>query len=191
MTVTNVDLVTEEAYRRIALGDPDVHWELHRGRLREKAGMTFSHNWLWFRLGIELDEQVDPERFVVGVNGGRVRRTAANFYIPDVFVAPTEQTIPLRGRSHVLEVYEEPLPLVVEVWFPSTGDDDVTEKLAEYQARGDREIWLLHSYDRTLTAWRCQHDGSYQHTVYRGAAVRPAFLPDVAVDLDALVASTD
>ena len=190
MTVTNTEVVTEKAYRRIALGDPDIHWELHRGRLREKPGMTFSHNRLWFRLGVDLDGQVDPEKFVVGVNGGRVRRSAANFYSPDVFVAPIELTQPLRNRSDVLEVYDEPLLLVVEVWSPSTGEYDVTEKLAEYQARGDREIWLLHPYERTLTAWVRQPDGTYEQALHHGGTVRPVFLPDVAIDLDALFAST-
>ena len=135
------------------MSDPDVPWELHHARLRKKPGMTFAPNRLWFRLGIELDRQLDPDEFVVGVNGGRLRRSAANYFIPDVFVAPTALTRPLRNRSDTLEVYEEPLPLVVEVWSPSTGDDDLNEKLAECQTRGDLEIWLLHPYDRTLTVW--------------------------------------
>ena len=186
MAATDTTLVSEETYRRLALQDPRVPWELHRGRLREKPEMTFAHSQLWFRLGIELDRQLDPKEFVVGVNGGRVRRSAANFYILDVFVPPMELTGPLRNRSDVLEVYEEPLPLVVEVWSPSTGDYDVNEKLVEYQNRGDREIWLLHPYDRMLTTWQRQPDGSYARTVHHGGLVRPAHLPGVVIDLDAL-----
>jgi Uma2 family endonuclease len=78
------------------------------------------------------------------------------------------------------------MPLVVEVWSPSTGDTDVTDKLRECQERGDVEIWLLHPYERTLTAWRRQPDGSYTETHNTGGIVRPASLPGVAIDLDTL-----
>jgi Uma2 family endonuclease len=57
-------------------------------------------------------------------------------------------------HSLELEIYDEPLPLVAEVWSPSTGGYDVLAKLPEYRRRGDTEIWLLHPYERTLTAWR-------------------------------------
>jgi Uma2 family endonuclease len=90
--------------------------------------------------------------------------------------------------QRTLEVYEDPLPLVVEVWSPSTGDYDVESKLVEYQRRGDLEIWLIHPYDHTLTAWRRQPDGSYAETRYDGGAVQPAALPDVTIDLDSLFA---
>lgn len=188
MAITDTALVGEETYRRIAIGGAYKGVELHRGRLREKPAMTFSHNQLWFRLGIMLDEQLDRNKFVVGVNGGRVRRSSADFYIPDVFVTPTALTRPLRNRSDLLEVYEEPLPLVVEVWSPSTGDYDVNEKLAEYQARGDLEIWRLHPYERTLTAWRRRPAGGYDETLHREGIVRPAALPGVAIDLGDLFA---
>ena len=186
MTITQP--VSEQTYRRLALRDPDGQWELHHGRLREKPGMTFAHNHLMFQLGVLLQQQLRRDEFVVGVNGGRVRRSAANYYIPDVFVAPANLTLPLRDRMDLLEVYADPLPLVVEVWSPSTGDYDVDEKLAEYQQRGDLEVWRLHPYERTLTAWRRRPDGSYEETTHREGLVRPASLSNVAIDLDALFA---
>jgi Uma2 family endonuclease len=76
----------------------------------------------------------------------------------------------------------------VEIWPRSTGDYDVEEKLPEYQRRGDLEIWRLHPYERTLTAWRRQPDGSYTETIYTGGVVHPVALPGVAIDLDALFA---
>lgn len=91
----------------------------------------------------------------------------------------------MRGRPG-LEVYEGPLPLVVEVWSPSTGEYDVDTKLPEYQRRGDLEIWRLHPFDRTLIAWRRQPDGSYSESQYTGGTVRPVALPGVAIDLDTL-----
>jgi len=85
-----------------------------------------------------------------------------------------------------LEVYSEPLPFVIEVWSPSTGDFDVTDKLPEYQARGDAEIWYLHPYERTLTRWLREPDGSYAESVHRGGLTNPTALPDVTIDLASL-----
>lgn len=182
--------MNEEAYRRLAREQPDRQWELHHGRAREKPGMSAEHNDLMFQLGYRLQLRLDPAAFRVRVNAGRLRRPATTSYIPDVAVLPADvERAERRGPGH-LETYDAPLPLVVEVWSPSTGDYDVTEKLAEYQARGDGEIWLLHPYERTLTAWRRQPDGTYQDAIFRGGLVRPVFLPDVAIDLDALFAAT-
>ena len=81
---------------------------------------------------------------------------------------------PLLDQQDVLEVYDQPLPLVVEVWSRSTGDYDVEEKLAVYQQRGDLEIWRIHPYERTLTAWRRLPDGSYEETIHqRGQSSAP------------------
>jgi Uma2 family endonuclease len=88
----------------------------------------------------------------------------------------------------VLEVYDEALPLVVEVRSPSTGTYDVDEKIPEYKRRGDLEIWRVHPFERTMTAWRRQPDGTYTETTYEGGAVQPVALPNVTVDLDALFA---
>ncbi len=85
-----------------------------------------------------------------------------------------------------LEVYAEPLPLVVEVWSPSTGDYDHATKLQDYQQRGDREIWLLHPYEHTLTAWRRRPDGSYARTMHRYGLVTPVALPGGRIDLESL-----
>ena len=75
---------------------------------------------------------------------------------------------------------------MVEVWSPSTGDYDVDAKLPVYQQRGDREIWRIHPYERTLTSWLRQPDGSYQETLHRGGIVALVALPGVTIDLDEL-----
>jgi len=72
------------------------------------------------------------------------------------------------------------------VWSPSTGEYDVHVKLREYQLCGDAEIWLIHPYDQTLTAWRLQPDGSYGMTIYREGVVTPVALPDVRIDVATL-----
>ena len=181
-------MVSESTYRRIALEDPDGQWELHCGALRQKPNMTVEHNYIGRRLHRFLIQQLDEREFDVVVNDGRVRRSAQNYYIPDVYVVPMDLIRPLRRRPDVLEAYEVPLPLVVEVWSPSTGAYDVEAKLVEYQRRGDREIWRIHPYERTLIAWRRQDDGSYTETLYTAGIVEPVALPNMRIDLEALFA---
>ena len=78
---------------------------------------------------------------------------------------------------------------MVEVWSPSTGDYDVDAKLPVYQQRGDLEIWRIHPYERTLTTWRRQPDGSYEETLHRDGTITPVALPGVTIDLGALLDS--
>jgi Uma2 family endonuclease len=94
--------------------------------------------------------------------------------------------IPLLDQHDVLEVYDEPLPLVVKVWSRSTGDYSVPEKIVAYQQRGDLEIWRIHPFERTLTVWRRLPGGSYEETIHREGIVSPAALPGVAIDLAGL-----
>ncbi|MEA2642766.1 MAG: hypothetical protein QOF51_4160 [Chloroflexota bacterium] len=177
--------VSEATFRQLALEDPEGHWELVCGDLRRKPGMTAAHNGASTELAFQLMLQLDKAWFRVRINAAHVRRSPENYYIPDVSVLPAELVLPqLPLRS--LEVYDRPIPLVVEVWSPSTGEYDVETKLIEYQRRGDLEIWLVHPYERTLTAWVRQPDGSYTETLYTGGLVQPSALPGVTIDLEAL-----
>ena len=178
--------ISGEAYERLSLAEPDRKWELRDGHLREKPGMTFAHNWLEMKLGYMLMSQLDWSVYQVRVDAGRVRRPSATYFIPDVFVLPAAFTISLRSRSDVLEVYDQPLPLVVEVWSRSTGEYDIEEKLAVYRKRGNLEIWRIHPFKRTLTARRRLPDGSYDETIHYERVVSPAALPGVEIDLTAL-----
>jgi len=180
--------VTERTYQAIALEDPDGKWELHRGRLREKPAMTWEHNDQAVELAVQLHKQLDRQAFRVRVDSARLRRQDETYYIPDVFVVPTSYGDNLHGRQDILEVHDRPVPLVVEVWSPSTGDYDTDAKLPEYQRRGDHEIWRLHPFERTLTVWRRQGDGTYTESIFTGGTIEPIALPGVIVDLDALFA---
>jgi len=148
--------------------------------------MTSDHNWLGQKLGYMLLSQLDWSTYQVRTDAGRVRRPGGTYFIPDVFVVPTALVRPLLGRSDILEVFDQPLPLIVEVWSPSTGDYDVEEKLAIYRQRGDLEIWFIHPYERTLTGWRRLPDGNYETTMFLEGRVSPIALPEVIIDLEAL-----
>jgi Uma2 family endonuclease len=182
--------VTEAEYIRLALEQPQEPWELHCGVLRKKPEMTWDHAFTLRNLGYALHQQLDPHEYEVIMNMGRVRRSAAGYYIPDVYVVPREMARRLyrRGRGE-MESYPEPLPFVGEVWSPSTGGYDLRVKLEEYKGRGDAEIWLIHPYDRTVTAWRKQPDGSYTETVFTEGTIQPVALPGVTIEFDALFAA--
>ncbi|MGH2616782.1 MAG: Uma2 family endonuclease [Thermomicrobiales bacterium] len=186
MAITQTKPVSEETYRRLALDDRNGKLELHHGQLREKPSMSVEHGDIMFHLGVMLQNQLDRGQYRLRANHARLRRSADTYYVLDLAVVPTEIERALREQPGSLDAYAGPLPLVVEIWSPSTGDYDINEKLADYQQRGDPEIWRVHPYERTLTAWRRQSDGTYAETIYRDGTEYPESLPGVAIDLDTL-----
>lgn len=179
-------VLSEQTYHRVALKDSEGQWELHRGQLREKPGMSVAHNRLISRLGFVLQQQLDWGTYEIRVNLGRLRRGDETYDIPDLTVVPAAIVKELLETPGALEVYQRPMPLVVEVWSPSTGDYNVDEKMPEYQRRGDAEIWRLHPFERTLIAWRRRPDGSYEEATHREGVIKAVALPGVEVDLKAL-----
>ncbi|MGH2615593.1 MAG: Uma2 family endonuclease, partial [Thermomicrobiales bacterium] len=162
-------------------------WELHNGVLVEKPAMNWNHGDIIEDLGHSLRPQLNRKAFRVRENEGRLRKPGDTIFISDIAVVPVAYGVEFRDRA-VLAVLSDPLPLVVEVWSPSTGDYDVDAKAPIYQQRGDLEIWRIHPYERTLTAWVRQPDGSYLKIEYRGGIVSPTALPGVEIDLDQLFA---
>ena len=180
--------ISAETYERVALEDPDGRWELVCGALRQKPVMTQEHNRSIRTSARLLIRQLDERRFSVDAGQTKVRTSSGAYFVPDlcVILAEAERR---EAALHPggLEVFEEPLPLIVEAWSPSTGDYDVTTKIPEYRRRGDREIWLIHPYERWLKAWRRQTDGSYTETLFSGdAIIEPIALTGVRIVLAAL-----
>ena len=181
--------VSERLYEELALREPNAGWELVCGRLRRKPAMTIEHNDLMRTLLRLLIAQLDHRLYAVDMNTTKARSSSGTYYIPDLCVIPRSLIQRLRHISLVFEVYADPLPLVIEVWSPSTGEYDVEDKLREYQTRGDEEIWRVHPYERTLTAWRKQSDGTYTEAAYAaetGVIVPVTSLPGVQIALDEL-----
>lgn len=180
-------MISLRIYELVALEDSDAVWELDRGHLRSKPGGTIEQNCVLSALHRRLILQLERHDWSVGTNTCRLCVSANTYFVPDLCVIPREFVQrKLREMPDRLEVYDEPLPLVVEVWSAPIGDYDVEEKLREYQLLGDVEIWRVHPYERTLTAWRRQPDGAYTETVLRGGAVQPAALPGVTIQLEQL-----
>ncbi|MGI8554265.1 MAG: Uma2 family endonuclease [Dehalococcoidia bacterium] len=180
--------VSEKTYQQLVLEDPRGQWELVCGRLRRKPDMTTEHESVARRLTRRLSVQVNEDDFSVGMGSPKLRVSSGSYYFPDVCVLPRPFERKLRETPGRFEVYTDPMSLVVEVWSPSTGDYDVDEKLVEYQKRGDLEIWRIHPYERTLTAWRRRPDGTYAETLYRHGSVQPIALSDVTIEIESLFA---
>jgi Uma2 family endonuclease len=149
--------------------------------------MSLAHLGAVMSLRNDLLAQLDGSRYLVLTDTGRLRRSSRNYFIPDLSVVPSEMfRRHLAADPAALAVFDEPLPLVAEVWSPSTGSYDVDVKIPEYRRRGDLEIWRLHPLARTLTVWRRQPDGGYAESTYQSGLVGVASLPGVTIDLDAL-----
>lgn len=176
--------VSEATYQQVVLEDSDHVWELVCGHLREKPPMTTEHNEMPRALLRQLAAQLDWRDFTIGENSVRLRVSTGDYFVPDLCVVPREFVRRLRERPNSFEVYDDPVPLVVEVWSPSTGMYDVRTKLKEYRRRGDLEIWFMHPVNLTLTAERRQPDGSYAESRYTGGIVVLAALPGVTINLD-------
>jgi Uma2 family endonuclease len=186
MAITTERQVSEETYRRLALGNSQV--ELHRGQLREKPGMSVEHGHVMDDLLAQLYAGLDRGAFRLRAQHARLRLSSETYYIPDIAVIPIAMEQELRARRGTLDAYDNPLPLVIEIWSPSTGDYDLTEKLVDYQRRGDLEIWYIHPYERSLTAWRKEPDGTYSQTTHHRGTVHPTSLPGIAIALETLFA---
>ena len=132
-------------------------------------------------------QRMSEAEYEVRINEGRVRKPDDTVLIPDLLIVPTAFGEPFVDRP-MLAILSNPLPLVVEVWSPSTGVYDIDTKVPVYQQRGDLEIWRVHPYERTVTRWVRQPDGTYQERVLRGGVVELVAIPGVTIDLDRLFA---
>jgi Uma2 family endonuclease len=161
MALTRTEQMSEEAFREFSLGDPQGQWELVNGQLRERPGMSVGHGQVMDGLLVQLYRQLDRGEYHMRVQHACLRVSPVTYYIPDIAVIPTANERVLLEHPRDLDAYPDPLPLVIEIWSPSTGDYDIDEKLPDYQQRGDLEIWYIHPYTRTLTVWCRQPNGAY------------------------------
>jgi Uma2 family endonuclease len=178
--------VKVQTFEQLALEEPAEKWELFDGRVRKKPPVTMEHYDLAFELAFMIRSQISHDEFHVRCDQGRLL-TPRSYLVPDVFVVPVASTLRFRGLDAVVEAYSEPMPFVAEVWSRSTGDYDVAGKLAEYQSRGDAEIWLIHPYQRQVTAYRRTPSGEYASAALTGNASLSA-VPNVDIDIDRLFA---
>jgi Uma2 family endonuclease len=183
-----VQRIDPATYERLAVDRAYRFVELRDGVLVEKPPVSVGHAYTIDLLARDLSLQLDPRAFLVSANNARLRVGDA-YLIPDLVVLPVELARAMLDRNpHQLAVYDAPMPLVVEVWSPSTGRYDIATKIPLYQARGDRELWFVRPVERTVTAWFRRDDGGYDEATHQGGVVACAALPGVRIDLSALFA---
>ena len=176
--------MTAQEYEEFVLSGVDGLWELHDGVLVEKPGMSWKHLNVVSRLVRHLGNQLDESEYRVFAEG-RARIPGATIFLPDVMVVPTANGEDI-ADLHVLAIFSQPLPLVVEVWSPSTGDYDVETKIPVYRQCGDLDLWRLHPYEPSLARWVRQPDDSYAESTHHGGIIELAAIPGVTIDLDRL-----
>jgi len=73
--------MSEAQYQEYVLSGVEGAWELHDGRLVEKAGMSWKHGGIVRRLIVLFDQQLDDAAFQAFTEL-RVRRPAATVFLP-------------------------------------------------------------------------------------------------------------
>ncbi len=178
--------LTSNPISAATLEELDGSWEIFQGKLRKKPSMSVGHNRISRKLVRLLDRQLSPREFEILHNDGRTGLADGDSYIPDVAIVPIELLDAFEGNPRRFETYSSSLPLVVEIWSPSTGKYDIDAKLPGYQKRGDLEIWRIHPFDRTVKIWRRQTDGANLETIEQSRIISLHALPEVRIDLDDL-----
>jgi Uma2 family endonuclease len=179
--------LTEQDFEAFLLSGIEGQWELHDGVLVEKPAMSWDHQNVALELGHQLRLQLPKNRYRIQLES-RVRRPEATVLQPDVMVIPDDYGDEFRNQPGRLAILTRPLPLVAEVWAVSTGDYDVKAKLPIYMQRGDAEIWLIHPYEKTVTSWCRQPDGTYHASVHAAGIIERVALSDVVIDVAELFA---
>lgn len=160
-----------------------LRMELHDGVLVEKPVMSRIHGDFGMELAFLIRTQIDPTRYRLRANHAKLAVPGRSYFIPDVAVLPADLA---RGEPTAADLYHEPIPLVVEVWSPSTGEYDAAIKLPGYRDRGDAEIWWVYLPEQSLTRWLRRPDGGYDEETITGGTFASVALPMVRIDLDAL-----
>jgi Uma2 family endonuclease len=128
-----VNRISEQDYLELALNEPDRFWELWDGVPVEKPGMSMRHNAVAFYLGVQLANQLDQRFYRITVNGDRTRISPRTYYIPDLMVIPESYQAVFEPEGEMIGVHPDPLPLVDEVWSPTTGHYDLVVKLRAHK----------------------------------------------------------
>ncbi|MFB2933791.1 Uma2 family endonuclease [Aerosakkonemataceae cyanobacterium BLCC-F154] len=146
----------------------DNRYELVRQELKLMNPPTLLH----IRIAKFLESQFDLEIARLGYPWEAFREVGQqtesdSARLPDVLVITQEVAESLMDCSAVLQV---PSLLVVEIVSPSSSRDDYKEKLAEYQAFGIPEYWVVDPVsrrDRRVTVYLLENK-VYQKQEFRG-----------------------
>jgi len=141
--MATVTLISIDKYLRTGY-DPDV--EFVDGFLKKRAASFSTHGLLQALLGAQIMSR-GKEWHVKVAFGVRTQVAPNHVRLPDVVVG-------LRRKWP--ETLVEPPLVVIEVISPSDAYGEIEEKIAEYQAMGIPNIWLIHPTKRL--GWTCNRE---------------------------------
>lgn len=140
MIATITSKLTFQEYQRFC-ETTEGRYELERGELIERTPPT----WLHLAIAKFLERVFDGEIERLGHAWEAFREpgqqtSASSSRVPDVAVVPRAAIADSFGEAAILTVAAI---LLVEVVSESTAVRDYREKVAEYQAKGIREYWIV------------------------------------------------
>lgn len=154
----------------------DVREEVVRGEVRRMPPNKWEHSRIVRRFRRAIESQVDAADVeVVDGNFGLVISTSPlTTRVPDLAVFRTVEIVERDGYIH------SPPGLIVEVLSPGNSDEDVREKLRDYESIGVPEVWVASHRDRVVEVWRMEN--SVLATVDRASgSITPLHFPLVTV----------
>lgn len=115
--------------------------------------VSVNHSRSKMRLGHQLLQQLNGERHDVRIDLTRVRRSDLGHDVPGLPMVPIAMVASIPDQPGLIEVYHEPLSLVLEVTSVLTRIHVVPDQLSGYQHRGNLEIQCFHPFEGTRTIW--------------------------------------
>ncbi len=155
-------------------------YELVRGQLQLMNPPTLLH----IKIAKFLERQFDREIERLGYFWEAFREVGQqteddSSRLPDVLVVPLELAETLMNLSAVLQF---PSLLVVEIVSPSSKTDDYKQKLAEYQALGIPEYWIVNAEskkDQRVTVHQLQNKVYQKQEFRRSQRIISATFPEL------------
>ncbi|NEQ43136.1 MAG: Uma2 family endonuclease [Leptolyngbya sp. SIOISBB] len=121
--------------------DTDVRYELVKGQLVEMTPPTWQHLLIARYLERLFEAEIQRSKLDwMALQGAGQRVDAETARLPDVMVAPIQS---FQDSAEETAVLQDAACLVVEIVSPSSVADDYLHKLAEYEAKGIAEYWIV------------------------------------------------
>lgn len=145
--------VDKETFLRFAAEHAEERFEFVRGRIvQQMTGGTRDHGVVARRITRQLEDQINPDRWVV-LNERGVE-TAETIRYPDIVIEPSDEP----GESLATR---RPL-LIVEVLSKSTAASDLDEKPAEYLGLPSLDVYVIASQDEpAMLVYERRPDGTF------------------------------
>ncbi|MGB3492702.1 MAG: Uma2 family endonuclease [Elainellaceae cyanobacterium] len=165
----------------------DTRYELVDGQLVPMSLGTGKHGAIVEYLNDQLRDEIKRQQLpwtakamMVGVRSPRGRSWDTS-RIPDVTVLSMEQWDAMAEREAVINLYEPPPSLVVEVVSPSTKAEDYRSKRSEYGLLEISEYWIVDPLEARVTVCVLEHQ-FYDAIEFRGdEQIRSGVFPHLAL----------